>query len=138
MNPFDPTNACYRADLLNSECPSRELLDLIGDRWSLLVMLVVGQGIRRNGVMKRLIGGISQKMLTQTLRRLEENGLVRRIDFQTVPPHVEYEMTPLGASLAQAVQPLHQWVDEHFPKVQQARAARPAGHSGREREHATL
>ena len=126
MNPLDPVNPCYRADLMDPRCPSRELLDLIGDRWSLLVMLVVGQGVRRNGQMKRLIGGISQKMLTQTLRLLEANGLVRRIDFATVPPHVEYELTALGASLAVAVGPLHRWVDERFGEVQAARAAAAA------------
>lgn len=86
-------------------------------------MLVVGQGVRRNGDLKRRIGGISQKMLTQTLRLLEANGMVKRTDFQTVPPHVEYELTPLGRSLAEAMRPLHQWVDARFGEVQTARAA---------------
>lgn len=85
-------------------------------------MLVVGNGLRRNGELKRTIGGISQKMLTQTLRLLEANGLVRRIDFQTVPPHVEYELTSLGQSLAEAMRPLHHWVDARFGEVQAARA----------------
>lgn len=90
-------------------------------------MLVVGGGIRRNGALKRRITGISQKMLTQTLRLLEANGLVRRIDFQTVPPHVEYELTPLGQSLEQALRPLYAWIDRHFADVQAARRdfARP-------------
>ena len=87
------------------------------------MMLVVGQGVRRNGELKRRIGGISQKMLTQTLRLLEANGMVARHDFQTVPPHVEYELTPLGESLAEAMRPLHLWVDARFGEVQAARAA---------------
>lgn len=122
MNPLDPSNSCLLPDPLNGQCPARELLDLVGDRWSLLVMLVVGNGLRRNGELKRAIGGISQKMLTQTLRLLEANGLVRRIDFGTVPPHVEYELTPLGGSLAEAMRPLHQWVEAYFAEVQAARA----------------
>jgi DNA-binding HxlR family transcriptional regulator len=117
-------SACIdRVDPLAPDCPSRQLLDLIGDRWSLLVMMVVGQGVRRNGEMKRMIGGISQKMLTQTLRLLEAHGLVQRHDFQTVPPHVEYELTPLGHSLRAAMQPLHDWVETRFDEVQAARAA---------------
>lgn len=118
-----------RIDPCEAHCPSRDLLDLIGDRWSLLILLVVGQGVRRNGELKRRIGGISQKMLTQTLRALEANGLVARHDFATVPPHVEYELTPLGVSLGDALGPLFQWIEGSYPAVVQARttfAARQA------------
>ena len=108
-------------DPCEGDCPSRELLDLIGDRWSLLVLLVVGQGTHRNGALKRRIKGISQKMLTQTLRALEMNGLIQRHDFATIPPHVEYTLTPLGISLQHALTPLFDWVEGHFPEVQQAR-----------------
>ena len=86
-------------------------------------MLVVGQGVRRNGALKRRIGGISQKMLTQTLRALEANGFVARQDFQTVPPHVEYELTTLGVSLAETVRHLDDWVRSNYAQVAQARAA---------------
>ena len=106
----------------DANCPSRDLLDLIGDRWSMLILLVVGHGVRRNGEIKRHIGGISQKMLTQTLRALEANGLVTRHDFATVPPHVEYALTPLGVSLGHALGPLFQWVEGSYPAVVQARA----------------
>jgi DNA-binding HxlR family transcriptional regulator len=109
-------------DPCEAGCPSRDLLDLIGDRWSLLILLVIGQGVRRNGALKRRIGGISQKMLTQTLRALEANGLVARHDFATVPPHVEYDLTPLGLSLQHALGPLFDWVQGHYADVQQARA----------------
>jgi len=121
-NPCLP-NPCSNVDPLSGGCPSRSILDLVGDRWSLLVMLVVGRGARRNGEILRAIGGISQKMLTQTLRALEAHGLVRRIDFQTVPPHVEYELTHLGRSLEVAMLPLHQWVEANFEAVQAALAA---------------
>lgn len=108
---------------LSVTCPSRDLLDLIGDRWTLLVMMVVGQGVRRNGELKRRIGGISQKMLTQTLRLLERNGLVRRIDLRTVPPHVEYELTGLGSSLREAIVPLDAWIVANTHAVEAAKAS---------------
>jgi DNA-binding HxlR family transcriptional regulator len=113
----------HAVDPCEAGCPSRDLLDLIGDRWSMLIMLVIGQGITRNGALKRRIGGISQKMLTQTLRALEANGLVERHDFATVPPHVEYALTPLGVSLQHALSPLFGWVEAHFDAVLRARTA---------------
>jgi DNA-binding HxlR family transcriptional regulator len=109
-------------DPCEANCPSRDLLDLIGDRWSMLIMLVIGQGVRRNGALKRRIGGISQKMLTQTLRALEANGLVARHDFATVPPHVEYALTPLGISLQHALTPTFAWIEAHYGEVLRARA----------------
>ena len=110
-------------DPLTQDCPSRDVLDLIGDRWSLLILLVIGQGIHRNGELKRRVGGISQKMLTQTLRALEANGLVERRDFLTVPPHVEYHLTSIGASLQKAMAPLFGWIESEFDAVLAARAA---------------
>lgn len=110
-----------KVDPCDANCPSREMLDLIGDRWSLLLMLVIAQGVHRNGELKRRVGGISQKMLTQTLRALEANGLVERRDFMTVPPHVEYHLTPLGASLGPALTPLFEWIEMRFGDVLAAR-----------------
>ena len=112
-----------KVDPCDAGCPSRDILDLIGDRWSLLLLLVIAQGHHRNGELKRRIGGISQKMLTQTLRALEANGLVERRDFQTVPPHVEYHLTLLGQSLGEAVGPLFGWIEREFDAVVAARAA---------------
>ena len=112
-----------RIDPCDADCPSRDILDLIGDRWSLLLLLVIAQGFHRNGELKRRVGGISQKMLTQTLRALEANGLVVRLDFQTVPPHVEYHLTALGASLGEALTPLFGWIEREFDAVLAARTA---------------
>ena len=112
-----------KIDPCEANCPSRDVLDLIGDRWSLLILLVIAQGQHRNGELKRRVGGISQKMLTQTLRALEANGLVDRRDFQTVPPHVEYHPTPLGASLGEALHPLFGWIEREFDAVVAARVA---------------
>lgn len=112
-----------KVDPCDANCPSRDILDLIGDRWSLLLLLVIAQGHHRNGELKRRVGGISQKMLTQTLRALEANGLVVRRDFQTVPPHVEYHLTPLGASLGHSLIPLFEWIEREFDAVVAARVA---------------
>lgn len=109
-------------DPCDANCPSRDILDLIGDRWSLLLLLVIAQGYHRNGELKRRVGGISQKMLTQTLRALEANGLVERRDFGTVPPHVEYHLTGLGVSLAHSLTPLFEWIGREFANVLAARA----------------
>ena len=112
-----------KVDPCDANCPSRDILDLVGDRWSLLILLVIAQGHSRNGELKRRVGGISQKMLTQTLRALEANGLVERHDFMTVPPHVEYHLTPLGVSLGDAMAPFFEWIERQFGAVQAARAA---------------
>lgn len=112
-----------KVDPCEADCPSRDILDLIGDRWSLLLMLVIAQGVHRNGELKRRVGGISQKMLTQTLRALEASGLVERRDFQTVPPHVEYHLTALGVSLGNALTPLFGWIEREFGAVLAAREA---------------
>jgi DNA-binding HxlR family transcriptional regulator len=109
-------------DPCEKDCLTRELLDLVGDRWSMLVMLVIAQGVHRTGALRRRVDGISQKMLTQTLRALEAYGLVERRDMRTIPPHVEYWLTPLGISLQHAMTPLFHWIEDHFADVAQARA----------------
>jgi DNA-binding HxlR family transcriptional regulator len=112
-----------KVDPCDANCPSRDILDLVGDRWSLLILLVIAQGHHRNGELKRRVGGISQKMLTQTLRALEANGLVVRRDFMTVPPHVEYHLTALGVSLGHSLTPFFEWIEVNFAAVQAARGA---------------
>jgi len=111
------------ADPCSEHCPSRDLISLVGDKWTLLVMRAVSEGIRRNGDLKRRVEGISQKMLTQTLRGLERNGLVARHDMQTVPPHVEYTLTPLGTSLRTALIEIDRWLESNLGAFVQARCA---------------
>jgi DNA-binding HxlR family transcriptional regulator len=110
------------ADLFAESCPSRHLLALIADKWSLLIMFALKDKPSRNNELLRQIEGISQKMLTQTLRNLEEHGLVKRQAFQVVPPHVEYELTPLGQSLGKALKSLDQWLVDHLDEVMTAQA----------------
>ncbi|WP_414463152.1 winged helix-turn-helix transcriptional regulator [Hyphomicrobium sp. DY-1] len=109
------------ANIYAEACPSRALLELVADKWTLLVMPALRRGRMRNGELMRLVEGVSQKMLTQTLRALESNGLVRRIDRMEVPPHVEYELTELGLSLADAMRKLDSWVETHIQAVEKAR-----------------
>ena len=106
-----------------SACPTRHLLELIADKWALLALHALHDGPARNGVLLRRLDGVSQKMLTQTLRNLERNGLVKRIDYQEVPPRVEYQATELGDSLGCKVAGLAFWVQDNIGDVQAARAA---------------
>jgi len=111
-------------------CRLRDLLDRIGDKWSLLVVELLGEGTRRFTELKRDIDGISQRMLTRTLRHLERDGLVTRTVHPVVPPRVDYELTPLGASLLDAIAPLVGWTRTHRHEVIAARAAYDAAAVG--------
>lgn len=98
-------------------CPSRALLDRIGDRWTVLVIGVLADGPRRFSQLRRRVDGVSQKMLTQTLRGLEADGLVTRTVYAEVPPRVEYELTALGHSLRVPLLALEDWAREHMDEV---------------------
>lgn len=104
-------------------CPVRDVLDFIGDRWSLLAMLTLANGTLRFTELKRAIGDISQRMLAQTLRKLERDGYVSRKVYPTIPPKVEYTLTPLGSSLLSKLKPLVEWADRNHRKVRSARKA---------------
>ncbi|CAN5373642.1 helix-turn-helix domain-containing protein [soil metagenome] len=97
------------------------ILSRIGDKWSVLVIMLLSDGPRRFNEIKRMVGGISQRMLTLTLRGLERDGLVTRTIFPTIPPRVDYELTKLGHSLKEPVQHLGSWAFEHLPQIQTAR-----------------
>lgn len=100
----------------------RETLGKIADKWTLTVIdLLAEQGVLRFSRIAAGVGGISQKMLTKTLREMERDGLVRRHVYAEVPPRVEYELTPLGESLAEAACSIWLWVEKHFHDVQRAR-----------------
>ena len=103
-------------------CRLRDLLDRIGDKWSLLVVELLGDGTKRFTELKRDIEGISQRMLTLTLRHLERDGLVTRTVHAVVPPRVDYDLTPLGVSLLEAIAPLVAWTRTHRAEVIAARA----------------
>ncbi len=102
--------------------PVAEILVRIGDKWSVLVVMLLGNGPKRFNEMRRLIGGISQRMLTLTLRSLERDGLVTRTAFPTIPPRVDYELTPLGHSLRQPITALGEWAYANRGRIEAARA----------------
>ena len=98
------------------------VLARIGDKWSVLIIVLLGDGPKRFNEIKRMVGGISQRMLTLTLRGLERDGLVKRTQFPTIPPRVDYELTKLGQSLWEAVKPLGAWARGHVKHITRARA----------------
>jgi DNA-binding HxlR family transcriptional regulator len=104
-------------------CPVRDVLDRVGDKWSVLVITLLGDGPQRFMELKRAIDLVSQRMLTRTLRGLERDGLVTRTVHPTVPPRVDYELTPLGHSLHATLAPLADWAFAHNGDVAAARDA---------------
>ncbi|CAM8648431.1 COG1733 Predicted transcriptional regulators [Comamonadaceae bacterium] len=105
-------------------CPIRDVLERMGDRWSMLVLLMLNDHqTMRFSVLKNAIGDISQRMLSQTLRRLEQDGLVMRTAHATVPPRVDYALTSLGQSFMKPMHSLLHWADENHQLVRDARVA---------------
>ena len=112
-------------DVYAGICPARELLDRIADKWTTLVIGVLGPAERpqRFSELRRQIGGITQKMLTQTLRDLERDGLVLRQAYAVIPPRVEYSLTDLGRTLIEPLEALSKWSEQHMDQVHQNRTA---------------
>jgi len=115
-----------KADLFDPNCSSRDVLELIGSKWSMLLLCALYDSKTRTGQLKRKVQGISQKMLTQTLREMQQNGIVKRISYPEVPPRVEYELTELGYSLAELVVKMEKWIVKHHPIILKARKECPA------------
>jgi DNA-binding HxlR family transcriptional regulator len=108
---------------LDGDCRGvASILARIGDKWSVFVIMMLGDGPKRFNEIKRKISGISQRMLTLTLRGLERDGLVTRTVFPTIPPRVDYELTELGRGLCQPVEELGRWAIEHQAEIEDARA----------------
>src|SRR6201981_1865154 len=108
--------------VLDPRCPSRLVLDLIADKWTALVIQILAGGTMRYAALQREIGGISQKMLTQTLRSLERDGLLQRTAHPVVPPKVEYSLTRLGRTLIEPLHALCRWSENHLAELQANRA----------------
>ncbi|EME57201.1 winged helix-turn-helix transcriptional regulator [Amycolatopsis decaplanina] len=108
-NPYDP------------DCPTRALLDRIGDQWTVLIVGVLGDGPLRFTEIGKRVRGISQKVLTQTLRSLVRDGILTRTAYPEIPPHVEYELTALGRNLAEPLEMLDKWARVHMGEVLDAR-----------------
>lgn len=108
-------------DAFIAECPTRKLLDRISDKWVCLVLAALAGGAMRYGDLSRKIAGVSQKMLTQTLRSLERDGLVTRTVTPSVPVRVDYELTTLGASLQSVMYTVKDWAETYIEEVEAAR-----------------
>ncbi|WP_258002130.1 winged helix-turn-helix transcriptional regulator [Burkholderia sp. WAC0059] len=114
---------CRKEKVLSAaDCPSRLLLDQIADKWSVLILASLCDGPLRFNAIKRRIEGVTQKALTQTLRRLERNGILERRVIAESPISVEYEITPLGRTLNRPCQALHAWTQAHLAEVERAQA----------------
>ena len=112
------------AEVYQGNCPTREILNRVADKWTTLIIGLLAQSeSRRFNELRRAIGGISQKMLTQTLRVLERDGLVKRTMYAEIPPRVEYSLTPLGRTLCQPLDALRMWAQEHLDEVRSAQEA---------------
>ena len=111
-----------------TSCRAREVLQRVGDKWSMYVIDLLGQGTMRFTELHRSIDGITARMLTVTLRGLERDGIVTRTIHPVIPPRVEYALTPMGRTLLDTIGKLVTWADSHLPEIEAARAAYDARH----------
>jgi DNA-binding HxlR family transcriptional regulator len=110
-------------DAMMAACPTRQVMETIGGKWAALLVSALATGPRRHGQLRSRVAGVSQKMLTQTLRELERDGLVTRTVTPTVPVRVDYELTPLGRTLVPVLGALKDWSETHIEQVLAAREA---------------
>ncbi|WP_255622614.1 helix-turn-helix domain-containing protein [Pseudonocardia sp. DSM 110487] len=115
--------AAYEGDLFDPDCPTRLVLDRIGDKWTVLVVLLLSDGPMRFTDLRGHLGRVAPKVLTQTLRRMERDGLVTREIFAEVPPRVEYTLTDLGHSLIDPIAVIGDWAEVHVHRITAAQAA---------------
>lgn len=115
----------YNPDVFDKDCPSRQVLNMLADKWTALVICSLDEGTKRHNEIKKQIGGISQKMLTQTLKKLEKDGLVLRKTYPVIPPKVEYCLTPLGKSLLGPMNTVCNWVEKSLPEIKKSRNWKP-------------
>lgn len=117
MKKPSPSSPARKGNVFNPGCPSRAVLGVLAEKWALLLVHTLAGGPARTSELRRRIGGISEKMLIQTLRRLERNGFVARRAYPEVPPRVEYSLTALGASLSEPITSLDHWVERHLEDI---------------------
>ncbi|MFZ6771185.1 winged helix-turn-helix transcriptional regulator [Undibacterium sp. SXout7W] len=115
-----------RGDVLAAQCPSRKILMHVTSQWGILVLMALMEGTHRFSELRRKIGGVSEKMLAQTLQQLEQDGFILRVSYPVVPPHVEYSLTPLGDGIGRHVEALTDWIEHNLPTIVEAQAKQPA------------
>jgi DNA-binding HxlR family transcriptional regulator len=114
--------ATLPANVFDPNCPTREALDLIADKWSALLVTLLGERAHRFNELRRTVGGISPKVLAERLRDLERDGIIYRTVYESVPPSVEYSLTPLGTSLHAPLDAVTHWAERHIRGIHAARA----------------
>jgi len=127
---MDSDASPFGYDAFQRTCPSHAVLEMLASKWVYLVVCALRRGRMRNGELARKLEGITPKMLTQTLRVLERDGLVRREIFPVIPPRVEYELTELGQNLAGLLNQIRTWSEQHVPDIKDARARATAENEG--------
>lgn len=115
--PENPVQSPLKGDLFAEKCPSRQVLNHVTSRWGVLILVALLDGTFRFSELRRKVGGVSERMLAQTLQWLEKDGFVLRTAYPVVPPHVEYSLTPLGKEVAQRVKVLAQWIEENIGEI---------------------
>lgn len=126
-----------RGDLMAEDCPSRDVLKHMTSRWGVLVLIALEMRTHRFSELRRRIGGVSERMLSQTLQWLESDGLIERVAFDVVPPHVEYSLSPLGREAAEKVRGLADWIEVNMPRIETARQQRRSERQHRGRQPPT-
>ncbi|BFR49845.1 helix-turn-helix domain-containing protein [Nitratidesulfovibrio sp. HK-II] len=121
--PSVPTALLLRGNLFAEKCPSRQILTHVTSRWGVLILVALLDGTHRFSELRRRIGGVSERMLSQTLQWLEADGFVLRIAYPVVPPHVEYSLTPLGREISEQVRQLTDWIEENLGRIRGGQAA---------------
>ncbi|ENM1946632.1 winged helix-turn-helix transcriptional regulator [Citrobacter braakii] len=104
-------------NLFAEQCPSREVLKHVTSRWGVLILVALRDGTHRFSDLRRKMGGVSEKMLVQSLQALEQDGFINRVSYPVVPPHVEYSLTPLGEQVSEKVAALADWIEVNLPQV---------------------
>ncbi|EPJ3206454.1 MULTISPECIES: winged helix-turn-helix transcriptional regulator [unclassified Citrobacter] len=113
-------------NLFAEQCPSREVLKHVTSRWGVLILVALRDGTHRFSDLRRKMGGVSEKMLAQSLQALEQDGFINRVSYPVVPPHVEYSLTPLGEQVSDKVAALADWIEMNLPQVLAQRDERAA------------
>ncbi|WPU22620.1 helix-turn-helix domain-containing protein [Cedecea neteri] len=124
--PMTLSEQLRNGNLFSEKCPSRDVLKHVTSRWGVLILVALQDGTHRFSDLRRKMGGVSEKMLAQTLQWLEADGFVDRKSYPVVPPHVEYTLTPMGHEIAEKVASLADWIEENLPQVMASREKRDA------------
>ena len=119
--PASLSDQMRSGNLFAEQCPSRDVLKHVTSRWGVLILVALREGTHRFSDLRRKVGGVSEKMLAQTLQWLESDGFVNRKSFPVVPPHVEYSLTPLGLEVGEKVAALADWIELNLPQVMASR-----------------